>query len=87
MTIYGESYLKMLWQFLLSIHALGYFQQDGALYHFLLLVWNYLDAIFPCWWMGKGGPLPWPVRSPDLNPCNFWLWNALKQQSHNILTT
>ncbi|GFT92293.1 uncharacterized protein TNCV_1835601 [Trichonephila clavipes] len=21
----------------------------------------------------------WPVRSPDLNPCDFWLWDYLKQ--------
>ncbi|GFU83592.1 uncharacterized protein TNCV_3501241 [Trichonephila clavipes] len=21
----------------------------------------------------------WPVRSPDLNPCDFWLWGYLKQ--------
>ena len=19
-------------------------------------------------------PSPWPTRSPDLNPCDFWLW-------------
>ncbi|GFW59013.1 uncharacterized protein TNCV_2831191 [Trichonephila clavipes] len=21
----------------------------------------------------------WPPRSPDLNPCDFWLWGHLKQ--------
>ncbi|GFX52349.1 uncharacterized protein TNCV_4323671 [Trichonephila clavipes] len=21
---------------------------------------------------------PWPPRSPDLNPCDFWLWGYLK---------
>lgn len=21
----------------------------------------------------------WPARSPDLNPCDFWLWSLLKQ--------
>ncbi|GBO39648.1 hypothetical protein AVEN_204140-1 [Araneus ventricosus] len=23
-------------------------------------------------------PTAWPPRSPDLNPCNFWLWGYLK---------
>ena len=23
-------------------------------------------------------PTVWPARSPDLNPCNFWLWGYLK---------
>ena len=23
-------------------------------------------------------PSDWPLRSPDLNPCDFWLWNYLK---------
>jgi hypothetical protein len=22
----------------------------------------------------------WPARSPDLNPCNFYLWGNLKQK-------
>lgn len=23
-------------------------------------------------------PTAWPPRSPDLNPCDFWLWGYLK---------
>ncbi|GBN11410.1 hypothetical protein AVEN_157919-1 [Araneus ventricosus] len=23
-------------------------------------------------------PINWPLRSPDLNPCDFWLWVYLK---------
>ncbi|GFX76353.1 uncharacterized protein TNCV_593161 [Trichonephila clavipes] len=23
----------------------------------------------------------WPPRSPDLSPCDFWLWGHLKQQN------
>jgi hypothetical protein len=41
---------------LLSINASGYFQQDRAPPHLSLLVWNYLDATFLCWWMGKRLP-------------------------------
>ena len=28
--------------------------------------------------MGRGGPIPWPARSPDLTPLDFWLWGYLK---------
>jgi hypothetical protein len=29
-------------------------------------------------WAGRGGPVSWPARSPDLNPLDFWLWEHLK---------
>ena len=28
--------------------------------------------------MGHLGPVPWPARSPDLNPLGFFLWGHLK---------
>lgn len=30
-------------------------------------------------WIGKGGPLAWPARSPDLTPSDFYLSSHLKQ--------
>jgi hypothetical protein len=29
--------------------------------------------------IGGNGPVLWPARSPDLNPCEFFLWDRLKQ--------
>jgi hypothetical protein len=29
--------------------------------------------------IGGNGPVLWPARSPDLNPCEFFLWDHLKQ--------
>ncbi|KAJ4426274.1 hypothetical protein ANN_27086 [Periplaneta americana] len=29
-------------------------------------------------WIGRGGPIAWPPRSPDLNPLDFYLWGRLK---------
>ncbi|GBO01650.1 hypothetical protein AVEN_273261-1 [Araneus ventricosus] len=26
----------------------------------------------------RAGPITWPPRSPDLNPCDFFLWGHLK---------
>ncbi|KAJ4451228.1 hypothetical protein ANN_02688 [Periplaneta americana] len=28
--------------------------------------------------IGRGGPIAWPPRSPDLNPIDFYLWGYLK---------
>ena len=55
---------------------LCYWQQDGASIHTTDRVMRYLD--------GQFGPrvisrkkiqgTDWPPRSPDLNPCDFFLW-------------
>ncbi|KAJ4441713.1 hypothetical protein ANN_11571, partial [Periplaneta americana] len=37
-----------------------------------------LDRRFPDRWIGRGGPIAWPPRSPDLNPLDFYLWGHLK---------
>ena len=29
---------------------------------------------------GREGPWPWPPRSPDLTPVDFFLWGYLKEQ-------
>ena len=33
---------------------------------------------FPGRWIGRCGPFDWPARSPDLTPCDFFLWKYLK---------
>ena len=55
-----------------------WFMHDGAPPHFSIAVRNYLNATFPLRWLGRGGPVEWPARSPDLNPCDFFLWGHLK---------
>jgi len=29
-------------------------------------------------WIGRGGPVPWSPRSPDLNPLDFFFWSCSK---------
>jgi hypothetical protein len=29
-------------------------------------------------WLGQGGPMAWPPRSPDLTPLDFFLWGHVK---------
>ncbi len=54
------------------------FMQDGAPPHFSRDVRAWLDETFPDRWIGRRGPTEWPPRSPDLTPCDFWLWGHLK---------
>ncbi|KAJ4445382.1 hypothetical protein ANN_07187 [Periplaneta americana] len=55
-----------------------HFLHDGAPAHFNRTARRYLDRRFPDGWIGRGGPIAWPPRSPDLNPLDFYLWGHLK---------
>ncbi|KAJ4425767.1 hypothetical protein ANN_27390, partial [Periplaneta americana] len=55
-----------------------HFLHDGAPAHFSRTARRYLDRRFPDRWIGRGGPVAWPPRSPDLNPLDFYLWGHLK---------
>lgn len=84
----GEVYLNMLenevWPSILSLvgdeEDLITFQQDGASSHYYKNVREWLDITFEDRWMGRAGPIPWPARSPDLSPLDFWLWEYLKNK-------
>ena len=81
----GESYLNMLQNYLLPIiktmtlteRILLWFQQDGAPAHYAQQVKAFLNEKFFSQWIGRGGPIEWPPRSPDLTPLDFFLWGNL----------
>jgi hypothetical protein len=50
-----------------------YSQQDGAPPHFHNHVRDVLDDKFQDRWIGRGGPIQWPPRRPDLTPMDFFL--------------
>lgn len=54
------------------------FQHDGAPAHFGLNCRTYLNAQFPNGWIGRGGPISWPARSPDMTPLDFCIWGHIK---------
>lgn len=54
-----------------------WFMHDGAPPHIFLAVRNFLNVSYPRW-IGRGGHRPWPARSPDLNPLDFFLWGYMK---------
>ena len=55
-----------------------WYQQDGAPPHFARCVRNLLTEKFHHQWIGRGGPIEWPARSPDLTPLDFYLWGHVK---------
>ncbi|GBL85010.1 hypothetical protein AVEN_42252-1 [Araneus ventricosus] len=54
------------------------FQQDGAPPHWGMIVRDFLDENLPDRWCGRGGLIPWPPRSPDITPLDFFLWGFVK---------
>lgn len=62
----------------LDIRHIMWYMHDGAPAHFSRAAREYLNVIYPRRWIGRGGPVPWPARSPDLNPLDYYLWGHLK---------
>jgi hypothetical protein len=80
----GRTYLELLQNEMLpAVEALNYnpqniiFQQDGAPAHYSRIVTDWLHENIPNW-IGRGGPLLWPPRSPDLTPLDFFIWPYVK---------
>ena len=60
------------------------FQHDGCPAHYGLQVRDWLNLKFPGGWIGRGGPIPWPARSPDLTPLDFYLWGFMKSYVYQV---
>jgi len=80
-TVNSAHYTKMLRTFLEpELHRLGvethtlWFQQDGAMAHTTRTAMQVLNEMFPACVISRRGNTEWPSRSPDLNACNFFLW-------------
>ena len=48
------------------------FQHDGCPALYSRHVREYLNQTYPHRWIGRGGEILWPSRSPDLNPLDFF---------------
>jgi hypothetical protein len=85
-TVNSTNYLDMLELFAVSqvahLQPNVFFQQGGAPPHWGLTVRKYLNKTFPNRWIGRGrdGPIPWPPRSPDITPLDFFFWDYVKDQ-------
>lgn len=54
-------------------------QHDGAPAHYSRQVTEFLNVTYPNRWIGRGGIISWPPRSPDLNPLDYFLWGYFKE--------
>lgn len=57
-----------------------WFQQDGATAHTSRACMEVLRAMFPERLISLRGDITWPARSPDIAPCDFFLWGYLKAE-------
>lgn len=55
-----------------------WFQHDGAPTHFGTIVREFLNNTYGRRCIGRGGPVHWPPRSPDLTPLDFFVWGHMK---------
>ncbi|KAJ8898013.1 hypothetical protein PR048_003373 [Dryococelus australis] len=56
---------------------------DDAPAHFSADVRTHLVATYPHRWIGRGGPVPWPPRSPDLSCLDLFLWGHLESSKYD----
>lgn len=89
-TVNAEGYLAMLQTHvrpqLAKRHKLSstIFMQDGAPPHFSTQVRDYLCTTFTeDRVISRGCSQPWPARSPDLNPLDYWFWGWLKAKVYH----
>jgi hypothetical protein len=59
------------------------FQHDGCPSHATRRVCEWITNKFGQNWIGRNGPTIWPPRSPDLTPCDFYLWGRLKNKVYS----
>lgn len=86
-TLNGERYLNFIQQDLpmllgdvsILLRTQMFYQMDGAPCHFARAVRQELNQNYAGRWIGRGGPIVWPPRSPDLNPLDFFIWGFYKE--------
>ena len=75
-----ERYLKMIQKKIIpSLKRKSYFNniwwmQDGAPCHTAKIVMEFLTEKFGGKIISRNSPIPWPAKSPDLNPLDYWFW-------------
>ncbi|EZA46824.1 hypothetical protein X777_01144 [Ooceraea biroi] len=53
-----------------------WYQHGGCPAHNARVAPTVLHETFPEHWIGRGGHISWPARSPDLNPLDFFVGNV-----------
>jgi len=64
-----------------------WFQQDACPSHTSRVARAALNVMFPNRWIGKYGPINYPLRSPDLTVLDYYLWGRIKDLVYRERTT
>lgn len=67
-----------------EVRERSWFLHDGAPVHYTGPITNFLDETYGQQWIGRGAPIPWPARSPDLTKMDFSIWGFVKEQVYRI---
>lgn len=92
-TVNSSRYIEILQQFVAVLNTLGdlktdWFMQDGARPHRTSDVFTFLEEYFENrvialhYRKATSKGMDWPPCSPDLNPCDYFLWGHLKDAVH-----
>lgn len=85
-TVTSNRYCEMLENFLrpkieeYENNDVFWFQQDGATAHTARCSRAVLQKMFPGRLISLRENITWPPRSPDLSPCDYFLWGYLKAE-------
>ena len=86
MTVNSDQYCEMQKTFLRQKLNMLYdmnnvwFQQNGATAHTSRYAMGILRGMFPGYLISLHGDIGWPAHSPNLNSCDFFLWEYLKSK-------
>jgi len=85
-TVNADRYVEILQNFFtpqlacFPVNENTLFQQDGATSHTARMSMNAVNALFLNCVISKNGDIPWPPHSPNLTPCDYFLWGYLKTE-------
>lgn len=77
---FEEEHANMWEDIPLNLRGQSWIQLDGCPAHYGRNVRNWLNNNYPGRWIGRGGPVAWPPRSPDLTPLDFFVWGFIKEK-------
>ena len=62
-------------------------QHNRAPPHYSLCIRLVINEIFDEKWIGRGGPVAWPLRWPDLTSLDYFLWGFVKERVMAVAPT
>ena len=76
--VYLDKLKTVLWSAVRSVstNCQYWYQEDGATAHTTNLVRDWLATKFGTSVISRYADQPWPAKSPDLSPLEFWFWSV-----------